>query len=711
MYKETITILLCALTGSPLSAQHTVTPDTLPTSVTDSTAYILDEFVVTGLNGQRRVSKVPLSITAVDRDYLDRGQYTNIIDALERIPGVSQITTGSGISKPVIRGLGYNRVLVVSDGVRQEGQQWGDEHGVEIDGNSVGKAEIIKGPASLVYGSDAMAGVLRLDDKPPAAEGEIKGNLNAQYQSNNGLFNYSLDCGGNIRGFIWEGRYSDNLAHDYRNRINGYVPNSRFRQNAVTAMAGLVRNWGRTIIRFNYYHMVPGIIDAHSDIEGEHHHHHPGATAEGGKFYKAAIPFQKVDHCKLTSATTAGLGPGTLSATIGFQQNRRREFEHSAEESSLDFLLRTYTADLRYSVRPGGLFSLDCGVSGMLQSSDNLGDEYLIPAYRTADIGVFATADKDLGNSVTLAGGIRFDTRTLHGLPLTENGTTRFQDIKRSFSGISASLGATWHCTGNLDLKINVSRGYRAPNMSELGSNGCHEGTYRYETGNPSLKAEHSLQTDIGADFRSRYVDADAALFINRVDGYIYLRREGSEAVDGIPVYRYHATDALLAGGEASVTIKPHELVRFENTFSYVDSRRLHSHGENPYLPMTPAPELDSSLTVDLCRSSRIFDSPFVSIGMKVALRQTHACTIDDTETPTPSYTLFGLSAGTSVKIKGKTRFSVFLNISNIFDRAYISHLSRLKYVTIEGPSGHVPVYNMGRNIGIKIIVPFSNRS
>lgn len=715
MYKGTPILLLCMSAGSMLYGQETDTIHTqIPAHISeselsDSTAFGLDEIIVTGLNGQRRVSKVPLAISSVDREYLNSSQHSNIIDALDRLPGVSQITTGAGISKPVIRGLGYNRVLVVSDGVRQEGQQWGDEHGVEIDGNSVGKAEIIKGPASLVYGSDAMAGVVRLDDDPPAREGEIKGNLNMQYQSNNGLFNYSADCAGNLRGFFWDARYSDNLAHDYRNRINGYVPNSRFRQNAATAMAGVMGNWGRTLLRFNYYHLEPGIIDAHADVEGDHHHHHPGPTLEGGRDYKAEVPMQKVDHYKLVSSTNASVGRGTLTANIGFQQNRRREFEHSAYESSLDFLLRSYTADLRYSIRPAGLFSLDCGASGMIQSSDNLGEEFLIPAYRSYDIGVFATADKDLGESVTLAGGVRFDTRSLHGLPLEEDGVARFEEIRRTFTGISASLGATWHCLSGLDLKFNLSRGYRAPNMSELGSNGCHEGTYRYETGDAALDAEQSIQADLGAGFRSRFVDAEAALFINRVDGYIYLRREGSEVIDGIPVYRYHSTDALLAGGEASVTVRSHDLVSLENTFSYVNSRRLHSHGENQWLPMTPAPELNTTLRVGLCRESRIFESPYVSVGMNLAFRQNHVCTIDDTETPTPSYTLFSLSAGTGVRIHGKQRFAVYLNISNIFDRAYVSHLSRLKYVTLESPAGHTPVYNMGRNIGVRIVVPFSN--
>lgn len=125
---------------------------------------------------------------------------TNIVDAMSHQPGISQLTTGGSISKPIIRGLGYNRVVVMSEGVRQEGQQWGDEHGVEVDGNSVNSVEILKGPASLMYGSDAMAGVVILHPQPILPEGEMRANVSTEYQTNNGLFGYHLSLGGNQKG-------------------------------------------------------------------------------------------------------------------------------------------------------------------------------------------------------------------------------------------------------------------------------------------------------------------------------------------------------------------------------------------------------------------------------------------------------------------------------------------------------------------------------
>lgn len=186
---------------------------------------------------------------------------TNIISAIAREPGVSQITSGGAISKPVIRGLGYNRVVVVNDGIRQEGQQWGDEHGIEVDGASVHSVEILKGPASLMYGSDAMAGVLIFHPSPVAAPGTVQGSISTEYQSNNGLVDYSLYASGNHNGLVWDARFSDKYAHAYRNKTNGWVHNSGFRERAASGMLGINRNWGYSRLKLSYYHLTPGIIE------------------------------------------------------------------------------------------------------------------------------------------------------------------------------------------------------------------------------------------------------------------------------------------------------------------------------------------------------------------------------------------------------------------------------------------------------------------
>src|SRR6185312_8027528 len=196
----------------------------------------MTEVVVTGVSAATEQRNNPIPVSIVNQKDLLQNSATNIIDAIAIAPGVSQMTLGPNISKPFIRGLGYNRVVTVNDGVRQEGQQWFDEFGIEIDEYSVNKVEILKGPASLSYGSDAMAGVINMLAAPPLPEGQIKGNIIGNFQSNNGLIAGSANIAGNVKGFIWDVRYTTKMAHDYQNKYDGYVANSAYSENNAKAL-------------------------------------------------------------------------------------------------------------------------------------------------------------------------------------------------------------------------------------------------------------------------------------------------------------------------------------------------------------------------------------------------------------------------------------------------------------------------------------------
>ena len=256
----------------------------------------LNELTVTGVTGDTKLKHATTPVSIVTPQMLRATASTNIIDAIAHQPGVSQLTTGSSISKPIIRGLGYNRVVVMSEGVRQEGQQWGDEHGVEVDGSSVNSVEILKGPASLMYGSDAMAGVVILHAQPTLAEGEMRAHVSSEYQTNNGLFHYSLQMAGNQKGFVWDARYSDKMAHAYKNKYDGYVPGSQFRERAGRLMLGLNQSWGHSRLTWTAYHLTPSIIEGERDPETGELEHEEGWT---GFQYSKLLPFQQVKHYKL----------------------------------------------------------------------------------------------------------------------------------------------------------------------------------------------------------------------------------------------------------------------------------------------------------------------------------------------------------------------------------------------------------------------------
>ena len=684
----------------------------------------LNELTVTGVTGDTKLKHATAPVSIVTPQMLQATASTNIIDAIAHQPGVSQLTTGGSISKPIIRGLGYNRVVVMSEGVRQEGQQWGDEHGVEVDGSSVGSVEILKGPASLMYGSDAMAGVVILHAQPTLAEGEMKANVSSEYQTNNGLFGYHLSLAGNQKGFVWDARWSQKMAHAYKNKYDGYVPGSQFREQAGRLMLGVNKLWGHSRLTGSVYHLTPGIVEGERDPEtGELE-----CATEDVKTYGKALPFQQVKHYKLVWDNSLNLSSGYLKAIIGYQQNRRQEFEESMDDYELYFKLHTLTYDLRYVTNEWNGWKLSTGIGGMYQKSGNEGEEYLIPDYRLFDFGLYATATKALGDRWTLSGGLRYDHRRLHGDELLEDGEQRFTDFSRHFNGLTGSIGAVCNINDHFNLRLNLARGFRTPNMSELASNGVHEGSIRYEIGDQQLKAEYSLQADLGLDFTSRYVSAQLALFANRIDNYIFTHRVAEEMEEGYLTYAYTQGDARLLGFEAGVDVHPVHSVHFSNTFSYVDAQLLHQSADTKYLPFTPAPHWSSELKWELFHHTHSTVSPhamhefrhahpksgvalnnlYIAASLDCYLKQTHIYRADDTETETPGYALLSLSAGTDIQLHGKKFAELYITADNLLNKAYQNHLSRLKYADENVVTGRRGVYNMGRNITFKLVVPIN---
>ena len=398
------------------------------------------------------------------------------------------------------------------------------------------------------------------------------------------------------------------------------------------------------------------------------------------------------------------------------------------DDYELYFKLHTLTYDVRYITNAWNGWKLSTGIGGMYQTSKNEGEEYLIPDYRLFDFGLYATATKTLNDRWTLNGGVRYDHRRLHGDELMEDGEQRFTDFTRHFNGVTGSVGAVFNVNDHLNVKLNVARGFRTPNMSELASNGVHEGSIRYELGNQQLKAEYSLQADLGVDFTSRYVSAQLALFANRIDNYIFTHRVAEEMEEGYLTYAYIQGDARLLGFEAGVDVHPIHSVHFSNTFSYVDAQLLHADDDTKYLPFTPAPKWTTELKWELQHHSHStvsshamheyrHDHPkngvalnnlYIAAGLDCYFRQSHVYRADDTETETPGYALLSLSAGTDIQVKGKKIAELYVTAHNLLNKAYQNHLSRLKYADMNVVTGRRGVYNMGRNITFKVVVPIA---
>lgn len=694
----------------------------------------ISEIVVTGQTGGIEKEKTPSPITILSANYLKENSLSNIIDALAGKAGISQITTGGAISKPVIRGLGYNRVVVVNDGIRQEGQQWGDEHGIEIDEFSVNKAEILKGPASMAFGSDAMAGVINLMSAPVLPEGITTGNIISNYQTNNGLIGNSVNFSGNKNGLIWDFRASKKIARDYQNRYDGRVFNSRFAEDAFESTLGINRSWGYSHLILSAYRLKPGIVEGERDsligkflrtlTNGE-----PVIAGSSDlKKYQPENPYQLINHYKVVSENNFYLGKGNLKATFGFQQNNRKEFAEpeTPDQYQLFFKLNSVNYDFQYSFAEKKNINLTLGWNGMWQQSENKGSEFLVPAYQLFDAGVFVIFRKNY-RKLDLLGGVRGDQRHQKGEPLyldeegkvvsagTFRATERFAAFDRTFNGFSASLGGSYQISEAMYAKLNLSRGFRAPNIAELGSNGVHEGTLRYEKGNTNLNPEESFQVDFTTGLNTSHIASELNLFTNSVNNFIFSHKGNDlsgnpSLIDGVPVFLYTSGKAFLYGGEFTLDIHPHphDWIHFENSLSYVHAELKDQPTESRYLPFTPPFHWRSDIKTEFGNKSKHFKNAYVRFGIDWYAAQNNVFSAYATETATPGYTLLNIGAGIDFVSGGETRFSLIVVGQNLADVGYQSHLSRLKYSAVNYATGRTGVFNMGRNFSIKLLIPIN---
>jgi iron complex outermembrane receptor protein len=689
--------------------------------------------VITGVNSGTRIKNAAIPITIVNREEILRSSSSNIIDAISGQPGVMQLTTGPAISKPVIRGLGYNRILTISNGTRQEGQQWGDEHGIEADDYNVDRVEILKGPASLMYGSDGLAGVINIISNTPVLQGTVTGNINSNYQTNNGLYAFNGNIAGNINGFNWNAYGTYKAAHDYKNKYDDYVFNSKFNNTSFGLSIGLNKKWGYSHLTYNRFNQTLGLVEgerddatgkflkiAGADVNGEDSM--AIATDKDFTSHHPSISRQKITHDKLVFDNIFYLPDegGHISATVGWQLNQRREFPFITEPDvpGLYFHLQSITYNIKYFLPSQHKWQTSFGISGMQQQNKNLGNEVLIPAYSLFDMGAFIYAKKNY-NKITISGGVRYDNRKINSKFLEKDGYTKFLAFNKNFSNLSASLGAAYDVSSTLTARLNISRGFRAPNLAELAANGVHEGTIKYEYGNTNLKSETSLQADGGIDINTEHVSLTASLFYNSIQNYIFSRKinsvAGTDSIpsvgnnDGFSAFKYFQTNAHLFGGEFMFDLHPHPLdwLHYKNTVSYVRGISDFKTDSTENLPTLPPARWLSELQVDFKNDGKLLKNIYVRIEMDVTFAQKNIFSAYKTETATPGYATLNAGFGSNItNKKEKTMFGLYVSADNITDVAYQNHLSRLKYALQNLVTGRRGVYNMGRNFSVKVNVP-----
>ena len=665
------------------------------------------EVVITGSPSSSDNRKNSTSVATLSREQLQSHPSTNLMDAISRLPGVAQITTGPAISKPVIRGLSYNRVVTLNNGVKQQGQQWGDEHGIEIDQYSADHVEVLRGPASLMYGSDALGGVINILDGLPASEGTLKGEFLTNYATNNGLTGNSLMLQGNENGFIYKIRGTYKNAYSYKTPSE-YVPNSGFNESNFQGQIGLNKKWGYAHLDASSFRNNIGFYEPVRNENGQLVDDDGNVFSDSqNKDRKLAFPKQDVRHYKVALNSNILLGDGSLKATLGFQRNLRRELEGPAPEGLALFLnSQTYSYDLKYSFKDFNGWAPVVGLSGeFMHSLNTTGFEQLIPDYDSQAFGGFVYVKKTWTND-SFNAGARFDFRKMDGKAFS--GDSEFNAFSNKFSHLTGALGYTHEFNEEFNFKANAGSAFRAPNIAELASNGVHEGVFRYEIGNVDLKPEESYQFDASFEYHNQYVNASLGGFANVLDNYIYYNTSGASIdvddeagnITPFPVYNFVQDNAFLRGVEASLTLHPVSFIHFENGFSYT---RATNRATKESLPFIPAATLRNELRFE--PKIQGTSNSYLSIGIDNFFSQPK---IDSFETASSGYTLLNASIGTTFRIGKSQDITIYAAGRNLLDKAYYDHLSRFKPGRLSYEDTSLGIYNQGRNITFGLNIPFT---
>lgn len=646
--------------------------------ILEATAFQMDEVIVATAFNKLQSQNV-MKVEHESMKSLQQKGTATLIEGLATIPGISQVSTGTSIGKPVIRGLSGNRVLVYSQGVRLENQQFGDEHGLGLNDAGVESVEVIKGPASLLYGSDALGGVLYFNPEKFAKTNTFQGDFSQKLFSNTLGSNSSLGLKTSTENWKFLVRGSHNIHSDYTIADGNRVTNTRYNEQDFKSGIGYSNSRFSSVLRYNFNKLDLGIPDNGTEASG----------LEQTTNYNTAYPKQGVFNHLLSLNSTVFLKNSKLDIDLGYISNDRSEFEDS-DIAILHMKLKTFNYDLKYHLPKIGNVESIFGVQGMHQTNLNSGVQFLIPNATTNDFGVFGTANYEWKSNIFQV-GIRFDNRKISSESYGISGEEgAFEAINKTFNSINGSLGYKTNLSNNLTLRLNLASGFRAPNLAELTSNGVHEGTNRYEIGNSALKTEQNVQTDLNLEYKNSHFEFFANGFYNHINNYIYTNPSGLIIAEN-DVFNYIQNNAKLYGGEIGLHFHPHPLdwLHFESSFETVTGKKQSRSLGSDFLPLIPANNWNNTLRAEFNIKNWLKDG-FATFNVSNTFNQKN---VSGFETKSNGYTLVNFGIGGDLKF-GKTAFNINLNGNNLLNKSYIAHLSRLK-------TDGIP--NIGRNIVLGI--------
>ena len=690
----------------------------------------LQEVTITSLGVVTNLRRSPIPVSLVTHEMILQATANTAIDLIASQPGVSETTEGVGTTKPQINGLGFNRVLVLVDGLPQEDFQWGDDHGILIDPYAIYDAEVIRGPASLQYGASAEAGVINFKTTPFATKGTWQGSWLSEYHSNNGYMGHSLHLGGNHDGFVYDLKASGELAHSYWNPKDGYVWGSAWNQGNGRLTIGFNQSWGYSRLTISALYRRIQVPDGNRDSVSEKFvFDHPvgektAPTLRNFLSYDATIASDKLlGEYQAWWQNKLNVHNGDICLDLGLTSSVHHDIDSGNAGAN-----NMAVYDVPYSLKfqrnnESGSIRLTTGINGMLEYMHNLaappapyGADYEIPDYHSAEGGAYGIVERRSG-ALTLLGGLRYDITKFAG-----DGKYGFTAFSHTYSGWSGSVGASLALPRGHYLKLNLSRSFRVPAINELTSNGLNIGSNAFQLGNINLKPEQGYQLDLMYGYGGRDIRLELGGFYNRIANFIFANRTDS-IMQGYPVYEYVSSNtAVLTGVNVTFNIHPDAVkwLQWNNRFSYIYSCLPDATDSTGHVPWTPAPHLHSELRFNIGdKPGSVFSGTYFWICATHYWPQNHIYSALHTEIPSAAYTLTDAGIGTRFvrPTSGRTFCSVYVTCTNLTNIAYADHLNLAQYFyarngeTTTVTNQRQGVFNMGRDVSVKVIFPFGSGS